>query len=109
MFEVVVVIGLALGAFVVWYYVIEGGSRERALRNAPYECPPGLSQEQQAAWVRSVWEIECPGSTLYLPPYHRMRGLQTFTCTLCGREPTYTLACGLCQVDRGQALRPEQA
>ena len=109
------IVGLLVcgGILATLYYLVEVRPKrlleQRAALGAVYECPPGLSQERQAAWVRAVWEVECPGGGLYLPPFNRMRGLQTFACTLCGTEPTYTLACGLCQVDRGQRLTPEQA
>lgn len=80
--------------------------RGRYRNETVYVRPPGLTQTEQCQWIRAVEEVEKRVGLSGFPkldrrPLHkRVLGLDTFSCVLCDKEPTYTMACGLCDRDR---------
>lgn len=64
-----------------------------------YIRPPGLTQQEQAAWVRAIHEVDREAT------FRQMLGLETFCCILCEGEPTYELLCGLCVADNNLARK----
>lgn len=74
------------------------GRSEDGQKNV-YIRPPGLTQSEQHAWIRAIYEVDREATS------RQLLGLETFCCVECEREPTYELLCGLCEADNNMTRR----